>query len=297
MTVKFRNYNNKPGFSKDFYDIRDFLIRINSREFVCINFLWERWEWSFCLESISEEDLPKMGIWEDAGKIVAVAAMEQAPGEVFPFVDGGYGFLKKKVLEYSLEKLTKDAKMKILIQDDDPDFQLYARELGLHPTQHKDPKSVIDIDLNSLEYELPEGFSIRSMVDDYDLYKYNNVLWRGFNHEGEPPADEEHIRGRATSLSGPHQKMDLNIAVTSPEGEFVSYCGMWYDKNTDYALVEPVATDPDFRNKGLGKAAVLEGVRRCGLLGAKKAYVGSSQQFYYKIGFRPVPGGTFWEYS
>jgi predicted N-acetyltransferase YhbS len=70
---------------------------------------------------------------------------------------------------------------------------------------------------------------------------------------------------------------------------------MWYDSETDYALVEPVATIPAYRKMGLGKAAVLEGVKRCGELGAKRAYVGSSQQFYYKIGFRPVPGGTFWE--
>ncbi len=70
---------------------------------------------------------------------------------------------------------------------------------------------------------------------------------------------------------------------------------MWYDSETEYALVEPVATDPDFRMLGLGKAAVLEGIRRCGQLGAKQAYVGSSQQFYYQIGFRPVPTSTFWE--
>lgn len=295
MTIKFRNYNDKPGFSEDFYKIRDFLIRINSNEFVCINYLWERWEWSFCLESMELKDLNKIGIWEDDGRIVAAALMEQGPGEVFPCADMEYGYLKKNILYYSIKNLKDDNGLKILIQDDDPEFQTYARELGFYPTQHKDSKSVMDIEPERLSYVLPEGYVICSLEDEYDLHKYNMVLWKGFNHEGDPPTDKEHMKGREISLSGPHQRMDLNIAVVAPGGNFASYCGMWYDKDTDYALVEPVATDPDYRMMGLGRAAVLEGLKRCGDLGAKRAYVGSSQQFYYKIGFRPVPGGTYWE--
>ncbi|MCD6323361.1 MAG: GNAT family N-acetyltransferase [Clostridiales bacterium] len=293
MGVEFRNYNNITGFSSDFTKVRDFLIRINQEKFVCINYLWERWEWSFCLEAISNEDLPKMGIWEDNGKIVAMASIEQSPGEVFPFVDSKYGYLKRDVLIYSAENLKKDNKLKVLIQDDDPEFQKIVWKLGFFPTQERDAKAVIDID-NQLSYHLPEGFSITSLADEYDLYKYNAVLWRGFNHGDNPPEDKEHIEGRRISLSSPNQDMNLKIAVVSPQGYFVSYCGMWYDQNTEYALVEPVATDPDYRKMGLGKAAVIEGVKRCGQLGAKHAYVGSSQQFYYKIGFRPVPGGTYW---
>jgi len=46
---------------------------------------------------------------------------------------------------------------------------------------------------------------------------------------------------------------------------------------------------------GLGKAAVLEGIRRVGELGAKKVFVGSSQQFYYSIGMRPFATATMWK--
>jgi predicted N-acetyltransferase YhbS len=45
---------------------------------------------------------------------------------------------------------------------------------------------------------------------------------------------------------------------------------------------------------GLGKAVVLEGVNRCGKLGAKHAYVLSSQQFYYNIGFYPYQNDIWW---
>jgi GNAT superfamily N-acetyltransferase len=294
MSVKFRRYNDKPGFSEDFHKVRDFLIRINSKEFVCINYLWERWEWTFCLEAIKTEDLCRIGIWEDGNKIIAVTTLEDC-GEIYPLIDTDYSRLQEDVIRYSCEYLSKDGKALIMIQDDDEKMQKAAQKLGLYPTQHKDLKSVIDICSDNLAYTLPDGFRITSLADEYNLSKYNSVLWKGFNHGDEPPEDEEQLRGRKVSLSGPHQDLNLNIAVVSPEGEFVSYCGMWYDSETDYALVEPVATVPAYRKMGLGKAAVLEGVRRCGELGAKRAYVGSSQQFYYKIGFRPVPGGTFWE--
>jgi hypothetical protein len=46
--------------------------------------------------------------------------------------------------------------------------------------------------------------------------------------------------------SGTDQNVDLNlkIFVVAPNADFVSHCRMWYDKSTDSALVEPVATNP-----------------------------------------------------
>ncbi len=79
-----------------------------------------------------------------------------------------------------------------------------------------------------------------------------------------------------------------------PDGDFASYCGMWYDPEAGYAVIEPVATDPAYRKMGLGKAAVLEGIRRTKDMGAKIVYVGSSQQFYYSIGMRPISTATIW---
>jgi predicted N-acetyltransferase YhbS len=69
---------------------------------------------------------------------------------------------------------------------------------------------------------------------------------------------------------------------------------MFYEENNQYAYVEPVATDPDFRRLGLGKAAVLEGIRRCAASGAKEAFVGSDQLFYQAIGFEKVYNTECW---
>jgi predicted N-acetyltransferase YhbS len=69
---------------------------------------------------------------------------------------------------------------------------------------------------------------------------------------------------------------------------------MWYEPVNRIAYVEPVATDPDYRRMGLGKAAVLEGIRRCGELGAGVAFVGSDQFFYTAIGFKVVYKSNCW---
>lgn len=137
------------------------------------------------------------------------------------------------------------------------------------------------------------------MAENYDYYKYKQALWKGFNHElnGEGafnPAEDK-LREEEKEMLRPNINLDLKIAVAAPNGDYVSYCGMWYDPASEYALVEPVATDPAFRRLGLGRAAVLEGIKRCGLLGAPKAFVGSCQQFYYSIGFRPYMTSTWWK--
>ncbi|TFG67032.1 MAG: GNAT family N-acetyltransferase [Anaerolineales bacterium] len=139
---------------------------------------------------------------------------------------------------------------------------------------------------------LPDGFTLRSLADDNNLAKLHRVLHRGFNHEGEPP--EDGLEGRRQSQLAPSYRKDLKIVVEAPDGQFVSFCGMWYEPVNRIAYVEPVATDPDYRRMGLGKAAVLEGIRRCGALGAQVAYVGSDQEFYKSIGFTVLYKSICW---
>ena len=83
-------------------------------------------------------------------------------------------------------------------------------------------------------------------------------------------------------------------AREAPDGPFVSYAGTWYEGANRYAYVEPVATDPDYRRRGLGRAAVLEGLRRCAALGATVAYVGSDLAFYRALGFEVMHTDRCW---
>jgi len=116
-----------------------------------------------------------------------------------------------------------------------------------------------------------------------DLCKLHRVLWRGFDHGDEPPDDG--FEERTFMQSAPNYRKDLNIVVVAPDSNFVSYCGMWYEPINRIAYVEPVTTDPDYRRMGLGCTVVMEGIRRCGELGATVACVGATMIFIFQWDF------------
>jgi predicted N-acetyltransferase YhbS len=74
------------------------------------------------------------------------------------------------------------------------------------------------------------------------------------------------------------------VAV-APNDEYVSFAGMWIVPENGVAYIEPVATDPDYRRKGLGRAVVVETLRRVRSEGAATAHVGSDVPFYRSMGF------------
>lgn len=298
MRVKQRPYTSQPGFTPDFLRVRDFLKRIYESGYRYGNWLWNRWEWMFSLPYLDETNLARIGLWEADGEIVALATYEEKLGDAWFSFDPNYGFLKKEMIEYAAAYLAKTeangtSSLRVNIFDQDLAFGEIARAAGFVKTERSEKTAGFIIPDEFAAEKLPPGYSIVSLAEENDLNKINRVLWRGFNHPGEPPAGE--ITGRIKSQSGPDFNRDITLAVKAPDGDFVSYCGMWYDRETDYAIVEPVATDPGFRRRGLGRAVVHEGIRRCGQLGAKVAYVGSGQQFYYAIGFQAWLENHWWE--
>ena len=294
MSVTFRIYSPKPFFTSDYKKVRDFLIRVSAKKLCYPRMLWGAWEWAITHGGLDQKNLNRIGLWEDGGKLVAIATYEQKLGEGFLIVDEEYNYLKPDVIAYAKKALHDNGSLRISLPDGDNDFSREALVQGFRPTQRKDPSLVLDIDMLQA-YNLPDGYSFISMADNWNWHQYHRVMWRGFGHEGRPTSDDESIAIRKQMLSSPMVIPELVIAVVAPDGNYVSHCGMWYQPGDYYCYVEPVATDPDYRKMGLGKAAVLEGVKRCGALGAKLAVVGSSQQFYYNIGFYPVYSLTHWE--
>ena len=296
MSIQFRNYTNQAGITEDYHKVRSFLVKLGYSEFT-----YARWDWMTTHSYLDKSAIGRIGIWEDAGHIVGVAAFDCQLGTAYCLAFQEHAFLKKEMLIYAKDNLNSGEKFGIVISDSDSEFQDIAANLGFIATVQKENDAVFYLDRTSTAYRLPEGFFITSMKDTYDLYQYGRVLWKGFNHElngeGEFTFSKETEQAFDEEMMRPNVDLSLKVAVVSPDGNFVSYCGMWYDQEAGFAVIEPVATDPDYRKMGLGKAAVLEGVRRAGELGAKIAFVGSSQQFYYSIGLRPFSTATLWNHA
>jgi predicted N-acetyltransferase YhbS len=246
---------------------------------------------------IRQVDTTAIGIWEARGHVAAVVHPEHTMGEAYFEVDPDDAVPWPDLLDYAEERLSVPERgvrrLRIAVHDADVGFQQLASSRGYVPLDERDPMSALAVAEAQSPAPLPAGFRLRSLADDNDLGKVDRALWRGFNHGDEPPEGGE--ADRELMQSAPNYRHDLNIVVQAPTGQFVSYCGMWYEPVRSIAMVEPVATDPDYRRMGLGRAAVLEGVRRCAALGATVAYVGSTKSFYQSMGFRRAYGSTFWQ--
>ncbi|SFC22807.1 Acetyltransferase (GNAT) family protein [Alkalibacterium subtropicum] len=294
MSIDFRNYTGTAGVTEDYYKVRAFLVESESTQFT-----YARWDWMITHDYLDKSKLSRIGIWEDSDKIVGIAVFDLFLGTAYCLSFPEYGFLKRELMLYSKVHLSKNGEVGIVIPDSDIYMQKIASGLGFVATGTKEEDSIYYIDKNRQEVTLPKGFSITSLQETFDLYQYYRVLWRGFDHElngeGTFVFTQENKGSGYEQMIRANVDLNLKIAVVSPEGDFVSYCGIWYEPELDFAVIEPVATDPEYRRMGLGKAAVLEGIRRAGELGAKKVLVGSSQQFYYNIGLRPYSTATEWK--
>ena len=91
---------------------------------------------------------------------------------------------------------------------------------------------------------------------------------------------------------------DLEIMVKCDDGTLTSFCVVWYDERTSAGMFEPVGTHPDYERLGLGRAILLEGLRRLKAIGSKRAYVESygndRKAFYSSAGFETFDKDWFW---
>lgn len=292
MSIKIRSYNNVAGYSNDFMKVCDFLIRINQERVITPNFLWARWVWQFG-PYMNMENVSHIGIVEDNGLMVGLATYEGDIGEAFLCLDERYSHLKPQLIDYAIQNLSKNGEIKIILPDGDLEYQRLAIRKGFIPTTQKAPIAITDIEHPI--YTLPDGYRIISFDDnDFDIERYYNAIWRGFDNQRQRNEKEIESMKKREGFDAPHLNLNLRILVVAPNGDYASHCGMWYLPSSNYAYVEPVFTLPEYRRMGLGKAAVLEGIKRCGESGAKYAYVLSSQQFYYSIGFYPLQTETVW---
>jgi GNAT superfamily N-acetyltransferase len=240
---------------------------------------------------VDESSLHRIGVWEDEGEMVALVHHEHRMGEVYFEVAPAYADLKPTMLDHALEQLAgadDDGRyLAAYVDDRDENFQTAARERAFSRVEKgAEPMTELLADAVPPNAELPPGFRITDLEQDDDIMKVHRLMHRGFDHPGEPdPAD---LPGRRRMQSAPNFRRDLAVAVAAPDESFASCCWMWYEPVNRFGYVEPVCTDPDHRRLGLGRAAVIEGVRRCVGLGATRAYVGSTLPIYRSIGFRQV---------
>lgn len=286
--IRFRNYNG----AEDYKRIDHFLIQHYQPGNLDGNWIEPIWEYMHFHPYLDSTSLGKIGVWEEDGEIVAVAQYESRLGEAFFQFHPEYRHLREEMLDYAernflgASEKNGEKYLHAYVNDYDKPFLSLIESRGYERNPENDrPMYQFTIPDPFPAVTLPAGFCLTSLAEECDWEKVHRVMWRGFNHGEVPPITGQDLEERRRMFDTPSARRDLKIAVRAPNGDFAAFCGMFYQPDHRFAYVEPVATDPVYRRMGLGKACVLEGIRRCGMLGATVAYVGSDQEFYKAIGF------------
>jgi mycothiol synthase len=134
---------------------------------------------------------------------------------------------------------------------------------------------------------LPDGFTFLERVEPEDAER------RALAHK-----DAFHPQSKMTPdyyralMNAPVYDPALDIALAGPDGSIVSFALCWVDAANRLGLFEPVGTRYAFHRRGLGKAVLLEGLRRLQGRGVETALVSchadkpGNVTFYQSAGFQ-----------
>lgn len=284
--VHIRSYQH----DKDYERVNQFLVDLYQPGAVLAGWLQPRWEYMHFHSNVDDVDLNRIGIAERGGEMVGLVHPEHSMAFVYLQTRPGPPEAAGRLIDHVLDnfggrsrKLARDV-LGIYCSDFDPELAALVAGRGFRPMPEFDEPSSRFVVNGPIEPSpLPTGFAVVSLAGHNDFGQINRVLWRGFDHSGRPPA--EGVEWRKRAQQAPNFNRSLTMVAVAPNGDYASFSGMWSDAVNRVAYVEPVATDPAYRRKGLGAAAVLESMHRVAALGAEVIWVGSDHPFYTALGF------------
>ena len=105
------------------------------------------------------------------------------------------------------------------------------------------------------------------------------------------------IGWRSRALQRPEYIPDLDLVVVAPDERLAAFCVCWLTKDSDGRIggqVEPLGVHADFRKLGLGRAILVEGLKRLRAKGAESIYVQTDNyrnaafRLYEAVGFQVI---------
>lgn len=297
--MKSRAYSNR-----DYEAVKAFLNEVYAINKNQHSWLTARWEYAEYFVSPlyvllgSENWVSSIRLWiNDDLKIVGVVNSENPDEQAFIQIHPDYRYLEEEMIEWAENNLAvyKDDVQGKKVVMNCHDGDIYREEIlkrrGYEKSEDYEHLKHQSLDRDIEEAMLPEGYSIHSFADETNLKSRIVCITRGFNPKSratEASLDAEDLGLYSSLQSAPLYRRDLDIYTKYKDGTIASSALLWYDPVSNVGMFEPVATHPEHQRKGLGRAALLEGLRRLKALGAEKAYVGARgyrSDFYASAGF------------
>ena len=294
MKLTMRRYRDEG----DYWRIREFLrqvFRLNDRrELSWQVYRFDYWRWHG-VENMGHGRLEEdVFMWETADGQMAAVLNPEGKGQVYLQVHPGLrtAELEEAMLDVAEKHLAipgpNGRKLRVWANADDNLRQEILTRRGYTKSdwpeyQRRRPMSVPIPDV-----PVTEGYTVRALGDVQELPARSFVSWKAF-HPDEPNDRYEGWDWYPNVQRAPLYRRDLDIVAVAPNGEFASFCTVWFDDVTRSGAFEPVGTAPVHQRRGLGKAVMCEGLRRLKRMGATMAYVGSysveAHALYASVGF------------
>jgi ribosomal protein S18 acetylase RimI-like enzyme len=136
---------------------------------------------------------------------------------------------------------------------------------------------------------LPVGYVLRPLAGPGEIDAYVAL------HRAAFESTNMTVAWRARTLRQPQYDADLDLVAEAPDGSLAAFCVCWMDQAADGTVVgqvEPLGVHPAQRQFGLGRAVLLEGLRRLHARGAREvlvetdSYRDGALALYESVGFR-----------
>ena len=270
------NYKDNIRFNRQYEEISKFL-QIVADNGYNEHFHWGRFDWSMAHSYLDVEMLSRNALFRrENGELVGAVVYDTDYNDRWYIIHSiSDENLLGQMIEYVTEADVNSAIIKANLND-----TVLCRLLADAGFENQHLQSVLEIDLSrNLSFQLPQGYYLNTPDSKIDTWQWRLVIYHGFDHEGILQEPDEEV-----AKAGKHLEIPEYIKVFAiKDGEYAAHCGVWYNGgNTAY--IEPVATVPEHRGKGLGRAVVYEAVNRAKERGAKRAIVLSDQDFYKRLG-------------
>jgi ribosomal protein S18 acetylase RimI-like enzyme len=134
----------------------------------------------------------------------------------------------------------------------------------------------------------PDGFTLRPLSGAGEVEAYVALHHAAFGSENMS------VVWRAQTLALPEYRPDLDLVMVAPDGRLAGFCVCWLAQVAGHAegQVEPMGVHPDFQGCRLGRALLLEGLRRMRAAGARVAHIevdsenAAAFNLYTSVGYR-----------
>jgi hypothetical protein len=217
----------------------------------------------------------ELRLWDDNGELLGFGWLEEPAGvvmQVHPRLRGS-GVLEDEMLDWAVRQVSvvygerAGKELWTRVPRDEPLLGEFLFSRGFERDPYHALKMLREIADRTPQPTLPADWTVCEVGGKRDWGEHIET------HRGVWHPSRVTLAAYRRVREAPVYDPQLDLVKVGPDGTFGSYCLCWFDPTSRAGLFEPVGPRPSHRGGGLGRAVMLEGLRRLQRLGARIAFV------------------------